>query len=113
MPGAKCTGSNNDEFGHGLVVSDIERIYQLLETGEVGWNDSEQVAINTANIASNDVDIAANATDIATNATDISALTARVVILEALVLSMSRRVIDVCDSGTEKTMTILGTAPTV
>ena len=31
MPGAKCTGSDNDEFGHGLVVSDIERIYQLLE----------------------------------------------------------------------------------
>jgi len=30
MPGAKSTGTINDEFGHGNVVSDIERIFQML-----------------------------------------------------------------------------------
>ena len=30
MPGAKSSGSINDEFGHGLTVSDIERIFQML-----------------------------------------------------------------------------------
>jgi hypothetical protein len=30
MPGAKSSGSKNDEFGHGLIVSDIERIFQML-----------------------------------------------------------------------------------
>ena len=43
MAGAKSTGTINDEYGHGVVVSDIERIFQLLE------NDPEAILPNDTN----------------------------------------------------------------